>query len=221
MQKRTILLGDFNTAEQGWTLSGWSLSDPAQKTTYVEKKSGDGSWDLSTVMTDGVPIYKDRTFTAVLERSDGTRAERETFVNTLVNQFDGMACNYIVPPDRPDYYLDGRLKVAVNYSDLAHAAVTITGTCRPWLYRLEETKVIVEPSSKEQTLYLTNNGRKVVIPQITVWGPLTLKYGDKTLSLSTDGEFIWPELVLPPGSHELKYSGDGSVQFAYREAVLR
>ena len=77
MQKRTARIGGYDTAVYGWTLTGCELRAPEQKTNYVERTGGDGSWDLSTVMTGGVPRYKDRTLTITLENSQGDRADRE------------------------------------------------------------------------------------------------------------------------------------------------
>jgi hypothetical protein len=55
MQKRTMIFGSYNTAEHGWTLGQWKLSDPVQKTNYVERTGGDGSWGLSTAHSNGIP----------------------------------------------------------------------------------------------------------------------------------------------------------------------
>ncbi len=228
MQKRTIILGNYNTAEHGWTLSTLLLSDPEQKTNYVEKTGGDGSWDLSTAQTDGIPRYKNRTLTATLECSQGTREDRELLINDMVNSLDGLEWQ-IVLPDRPDYYLVGRLHVAVNYSDLAHAMVTVTGEVEPWLYSNRETIVElaapITASTDAATFYLWNNGRKVVIPVLTVKGKASLSFGGVSTSLTT-GSYKWPALQLRPGENALRYLGsadgaDETLTLTYREAVLR
>jgi len=135
MQKRTLKIGDYDTAAHGWTLAACKLSDTDPKLNYVEKTGGDGSWDLSTVMTGGLTRYRNRTFTATLEHSGGTREDREALINELVNNHDGLE-RQIITPDRPEHYLKGRVKIAVDYSDRAHAAVTITATCEPWLHQI-------------------------------------------------------------------------------------
>lgn len=228
MQKRTVLFGNYNTAEHGWTLSALLLSDPEQKTNYVEKTGGDGSWDLSTAQTGGIPRYKNRTLTATLECSQGTREDREVLINDMVNTLDGLEWQ-IVLPDRPDHYLVGRLHVAVDYSDLAHAMVTVTGDVEPWLYSARETIVeLAAPttiSTDAATFYLWNNGRKVVNPLLTVSGVARLTFGGVNTSLTT-GNYRWPALQLVPGENALIYTGstggvDESITLTYREAVLR
>ena len=228
MQKRTIIFGSYDTAEHGWTLGQWVLTAPEQKTNYVEKLGGDGSWDLSTAQTDGIPRYKNRTLTVPLECSKGTREDREELINEMVNSLDGLEWK-IVLPDRPDYYLFGRLHVAVNYSDLAHAMVTVTGNVEPWLYRERETVVeLTAPitiSTDAATFYLWNRGRKVVTPLLTVNGTARLTFNGVSTSLTT-GSYKWPALQLAPGENELIYTGstggaDETLTLAYREAVLR
>lgn len=220
MPKRTVKLGAYDTAAKGWTLAALQLSAPTQKTKYVEKTGGDGSWDWSTVMTDGLPRYEDRSLSLTLECSEGTRATRETLLSELVNQLDGMEWE-ITLPDHTDCYLVGRLHVAVNYSDLAHCSVTITSTCRPWLYKKTEKVIVLTATSTEKSATLINEGRLALVPTLEVAnGTITLVYGAASTSMSA-GTYEWPTLLLTPGNHQIKYKGSGTLTVSYREAVLR
>lgn len=222
MIKRSIVIGEYDSAAYGWTLASCSLGKAEQKTNYIEKTGGDGSWDLSTVMTDGIPKYRNRTLTARLELSEGTRSSREGVINHLVNLLDGFEWR-IVHPDRPDHYLMGRVRVDVDYNDLAHASVTVTANCEPWLYAAEETRVTLNALNTDQKATITNGGRRVLIPTITVKNAsdgIRLQYKNSSTVL-TNGSYEWPTLMLTPGEHEVTYSGTGSATIAYREAVLR
>lgn len=220
MTKRTLLLGAYDTAAKGWTLSECALSDPEQKTNYLEKKGGDGSWDLSTVVTDGIPRYMDRNLSARLECSEGTRWERTTLISEMVNRLDGLAW-HIVLPDYPEHYLVGRVHVAVNFHDLAHSSVTVTAVCEPWLYKAQETAFSLAATKDEKTVVLPNNGRKVLVPLLTTTGSILLKYGTSSISLTDANSYEWPTLLLTPGDHSVTYSGEGTLVVKYREAVLR
>lgn len=232
IKKRAVIIGSYNTADHGWTLTGYKLSDPEQKTNYVEKPSGDGSWDLSTAMTDGVPKYKDRSLTVTLELSEGTRAERCEVISHMVNSLDGLEW-HIELPDHPNHYLEGRVHVAEDYNNMAHAAVTVTAVVRPWFFSKRETVVSREFTSREaQTLLLRNNGRKVLVPSLTVESNAGVLLvfskgaGIKSITLET-GTHTWPWLVLAPGVHELSYQSLSlldevcTLTVSYREAVLR
>lgn len=221
MLKRKIVLGDYDTSAHGWTLTGWKLSAVTQKTNYVEKSGGDGSWDLSTVLSDGIPKYKDRTLTVTLESSEGDRLSREAEIRYMVNLLDGMRED-IVLPDDDFHYINGRIHVARNYNDMAHASVTITATCEPWKYSDTETVITVTAAATEQTVPLVNDGRLAVVPLLKVEGgsaSVRLVYGSSSLTLSA-GSHQWPDLLLTPGLHTLTYSGSGVLTVTYREAVL-
>lgn len=221
MKKRSIIFGDYDTAQHGWTLTSYTLSAPELKTNYVDKTGGDGSWDLSTVLSGGIPRYKDRTLSVTLECSVGDRDHREELINHMVNHLDGLEWHTVLP-DRPDHYLVGRLRIAVNHNSPAYASVTVTGTCAPWLYHSRERIIDVECTSAWQTYLLANDGRRSVIPElITSEGSsIKLRFGDISTTLS-GGTYEWAGLLLTPGRHSIEYSGSGSLRIRYREAVLR
>lgn len=220
MNKRTIKIGDYDTAAKGWTLAGWQLSAAELKTNYVDKPGGDGSWDLSTAMTDGIPRYKDRNLTATLETSEGTRVTREAEIRDMINTLDGLRFRIELPDDNARH-LSGRVHVARNYSDLAHASVTVTAVCEPWLYSNQETVITLPAQTQAQTIDVINNGRRAVVPMIEVEGSVAfLQFGTSNTALSP-GTHQWSAFVLTPGTHKLVYINEaGTIQITYREAVL-
>lgn len=224
MEKRRIIFGAYDTAANGWTLTGWVLTPPEQKTNYLDKPSGDGSWDLSTALSDGIPRYKDRQLTVTLECSDGTRADRELVIRNMVNTLDGHQWE-ITLPDDSTHYLVGRVHVNREYNDPAHAAVTVTATCEPWKYAKTPVLWGRAVTTVKQTAVLTNKGRRAVVPTVEVSNLLGssvfLEYGTSSISLG-NGIYRWPELLLTPGSHQVVYSSTGSANLVitYREAVL-
>lgn len=221
MDKRRIIIGEYDTAESGWTLSAWNFSAAQHKETLVEKPGGDGEWDLSTALSDGIPRYQSRTLTATLERSDGNRESREFEIRDMVNALDGHRWNIYLPDD-VDRYVVGRVNVARNYSDLAHAAVTVTATCEPWKYNQYDTIQEIQATATARTHHVYNGGRRAVVPVLEVEGAaasVLLVYGTTSRALST-GTYQVPDLLLTPGAHEIQVSGSGLLRISYREAVL-
>lgn len=225
MEKRTIQLGDYDTAAHGlWTLAAWSFPEPAIVSNLVQVPGrAKGPLDLSTTLTDGEPTYGARELSVTLESSEGTRLSRDAIIADMVARLHGRRMD-IVLPDHPDHYVTGRLMVQTLYSDLAHASVQVTGTCEPWLYAKEETVVILQAATAQQAVTLRNSGGLSVVPIIEITAEsgssVILGYGSTTLALSP-GTYAWPELLLTPGDHELTYSGSGTVTITYREAVLK
>lgn len=221
MAKRTMIIGGYNTAANGWTLTAWQLAPAQLKTNYVERLGGDGSWDLSTALTDGLPRYYDRTLTVRLEHSGGDRLSREAVIRAMVNQLDGMRVDITLPDDQY-HYITGRLHVAKEFNDLAHAAVTVTAICGPWKHSATESGATLTAASAEKTVQLVNNGKLAVVPTLEVAGSgasVRVVFGSWSKTLSA-GTYKLPDMLLTPGSHALRYSGTGTLKVTYREAVL-
>ena len=223
MEERKLILGTYDTARDGlWTLTGLVLTDPDPQEIYLEVKGRDGLLDLSTATTDGEPRYGNRTLTATLECSEGTREERQARISLMVNWLDGWRLD-VVHPDHPTRYLTGRVKVREEYNDLAHAAVTVTVNCDPWLYSRIEKAYNLTAAATAQTVALVNDGRRSIVPQIVVTGDapsITLEYGGIVQSLGA-GTYRPADLLLKSGTTIVKYSGTGTARITYREAVLR
>lgn len=226
MEKRRIVLGEYDTAAHGlWTLTEWTLSPPSYKSNFVSVPGHHGDLDLSTSLTDGVPVYNSRTLSATFESSEGTRLEREERINTMTNWLDGWSVN-IQLPDDPLHYMTGRVSVARNYNDMAHASVTVTAVCDPWRYNAEETVVTLATTTDRQTAHIVNNGRRLVVPTLVIASEslqdyATLYYGENILVLYP-GTYVLSDMVLNQGDNQLEYKGTGAMTLSltYREAVL-
>lgn len=222
MEKRKIIFGSYDTAAHGWTLASWTLSAPEMQTNLVEVPGRrKGPLDLSTALTDGEPTYDSRELVMALECSEGTRLDREATINAMVNRLDGWTMN-ITLPDDADHYIVGRVHVAKEYNDPAHAAVTVTAVCEPWRYAAAEKTVHLAAAADARTATLTNAGRMSVVPLLVVAGDaaeVNLAYGEGSWSLAA-GTYTLPDLLLTQGGHAVTYSGTGSLTFTWREAVL-
>ncbi len=221
MEKRKLIIGSYDTALTGlWTLTGWSLSDPELVESFIDVPGRiDGPLDASTALTDGDPRYGQRELVATFESSEGTRLEREDRIRTMRNWLDGWRLD-ITLPDDPTHHVKGRVHVERIYNDLAHASVSVTAKCDPWLYNNTDTVVALQATEATQTATLINSGRRAVAPLLTVsGGTVNLVFGMASWALG-EGVYQLPDLFLPQGSHPLTYSGTGSILLTYREAVL-
>ena len=225
MEKRSVRPGDYDTAADGlWTLAALDFPEPDQETNMVQVPGRTkGPLDLSAILTEGEPCYGSRSLSITLESSEGDREARQVRISNMINRLHGRRVD-IVLPDHPQHYVTGRLSVKQSYTDLAHAAVEVSGTCEPWLYSAEETQVVLQATSSEQVAHLTNSGAMTVVPVLEVTAEagqnILLKYGTASGSFSA-GIYSWPTLWLTPGEHEVTYSGAGIMTIKYREAVLR
>lgn len=146
MDKRKFLIGTYDTAEHLWTLAGWTLSDPEQVRSWVDVPGRrKGPIDASTVLSDGDPVYGNRTLTITLESSEGTRLEREERIEQMLNWLDGWWVDIVLPDDVDTRrrYMRGTVSVKKIYNNLAQAQVQVNAVCEPWKYAAAETIVPV------------------------------------------------------------------------------
>lgn len=227
MEKRKIIIGTYDTVADGlWTLTGLEFSATEMLTYFVEvpgRKAG--PLDLSTVLTDGEPTYNNRTLTATFESSEGTYLEREERISTMVNELDGRRLE-IVLPDDPGRYIVGRVNVAKEYNDQAHASVIVTAVCEPWRYSTIEQKYTLRATATKQLVGVVNSGRMTVVPLLTIANPdnsttasFNLTHGSDSWALGP-GSYTLPDLALKQGVTVIYYSGTGTATLTYREAVL-
>lgn len=150
MQKRQLILNDYKTAEDGlFTLSACKITKASQEQNFVSVPGRFAPLDLSTVLTDGQPYYGSAKLAATLESSEGTREERQSRIDHLVNLLDGYTAK-IIHPDFPGKYMVGRVEVATDFNGLANCSVQLSATLEPWLYNDEETvETTTVPSGRE------------------------------------------------------------------------
>jgi hypothetical protein len=221
MNKRGLKIGTYDTARL-WTLTAWEFA-PAEQDTYYLAVPGrtKGPLDLSTALTDDEPTYGNRALTATFECSEGDRLQRKQWIAEMVNALDGRRWDIILPDD-PHHYAVGRVRVKPLYNDPAHASVSVTAVCEPWLYNIFETVVVLQPTATTQVTALVNNGRMPLMPSVVVTGAgasALIECGAARYALG-EGTYELPELFLRPGETAVKYSGTGTVSITYREAVL-
>lgn len=216
----------YDTITSGpWTLIGYSLSEPKRKTNFVSIPGRNGEIDLAINQTDGDPRYENRTFKATLESSNGSRADREELINDLVNTVEGRYL-VIMSPDDQEHYMIGYAHVAVEYNDLNHCRVILSGNVAPWREALDEVYEEITPTSTTQYIYLENRGGRPVAPTFSVWGTgsvtLTWGYSSAVTINADDEEVTLTDLMMHyKDTLRIAYTGDAQhVSYRYREAIL-
>jgi len=218
---RRVVIGDYDTSENSWTLSAWDFSEAKYKENFVAVPGRSGDLDLSTALTDGEPVYDNRTFTATLESSVGSRIDRKTRIDNMINLLDGRQMQ-IVLPDDDTHYIYGRVHVARNYNDLAHCGVTVTANCEPWWYAKALTTQTITATSTATAYTLPNAGRRIAVPTLVVAGTnasVIVAQGTYSKALSA-GTYILPDITVPTGGAAITVSGSGTLTVSYREASL-
>ena len=217
---RYLKIGNWSSAIHDWTLSKFEISAPQYRRSTIIVPGRDGEIDLSDALTGAVQ-YANRKITVRLENSCGTRLQREHWIYHLVNAFDGTE-QEIEMPDDESRYMRGRLRVATQYNDNAHAAVQITADVEPWKYSRRQTSRYFETADAgENALTVHNSGRKTVIPEfqvILIFPGDSLRIGSH--EITDTGYFQFPDITFSPGDNALTVTGRASFFVRFTEGVL-
>lgn len=217
--ERAFLFDQYDTWF-GWhfLLTKKNIQPPELKTNYVDLGGVSGSLDLSEALT-GEPAYKDRVITATFWSDDGTYADREQTLHSIINCIHGKRMQ-ICEPDCPGYYFFGRVRVTSVKNTLAYAEFSIEATCDPWRYMNRECNYTVTVENGESKVWRFNSRCATsVCPRLTVTGDLSFTY-DGITSEATTGEYRVAPFKLHPGDNTITVSGNGTLTMAFREVIL-
>ena len=174
------------------------LGTPPTRTNVVDVPGMDGALDLSDVLTGDVQ-YGNRVDEIVLHSyritSAAQRVEFERLCSDLRNLLHGRLMEYRVSLD-PKYVRKGRFE----FDGADFPLVRFSVTAEPYKRGVHHRYVVKGAGGSYQTV---ENGRRHVIPTITVQTPTIVAYEGKTWELGRDGEvgaFLIDGLRLKEGS---------------------
>ena len=167
----------------------------------------------------GRVAYQPRSFDMTFSML-GDRADFDSLVSVVVNQFAGKLCQAILTED-PTLYAVGTLEAAPSYDPLTGKGALelscIDGDA--FLYHTEETVVSFSGSG---TVILGNDYMPVV-PVITATAETTLRWaidGEAFHKTVSAGSWEIPELELRHGDNSVSVTGEGTTTFTYRQGRL-
>lgn len=217
MELRGVKFGDLNTAELNLILNEKAIKPPTPKTYYVSVDGRDGDVDMSEAL-NGEIKYNNTEASFKFLMTKGTPIERVDLMEDIVQRLHGQKLK-IVLPDDSEHYLMGRVSIIETKATAALTEFKVSANCEPWKYSNVETVITKTATAAGINVTCTNNGRKTVIPELTVKGSVVVEFGNVKTSLS-DGTFKILGIKFETGSHTLKISGTGTITIKYREALL-
>ena len=167
----------------------------------------------------GRVAYQPRSFDMTFSML-GDRADFDTLVSVVVNQFAGNLCRVTLTEDTTMYAV-GTLEAAPSYDPLTGKG-TLELSCTDgdsFLYHTEETTITVTGGG---TVVLANDYMPVV-PVITVAAETTLRWtidGESFQKTVSAGTWEIPELELRHGENTVSITSEGTTTFVYREGRL-
>lgn len=227
-ETHTVTFGDKNS----WT--DWHLipvsgaipipAAPQPKTEYIDIPGADGQLDYTEVLA-GIK-YQNRTgswdFYVIL---DGTTWPK--IYSEILNYLQGRRMRVVLSDD-PEFYYIGRLSVNQWQSDEHWSKITIDYVLDPYKLPITTTSTYdwLWNELFDNTIYfgrfdvvgskhrnLINDTGKEIHITLMCTSPMTVEFGDKTISLSSG--FNMDAITLSEGDNFMKFNGNGRVVVDY------
>lgn len=207
----------YTSDDWGLLLSSFEIGEASVKTNYINLPGGDGSIDLTEALTGDVS-YGDREIKAKFIIIDA----RSTWQATMDQV---RACHgrkfAIVAPNDPDHYFIGRVSIGPLIKENSSASFDMTIVCEPWRYKNDVT---VYDFTMGVTGTLTTslvNGRKRVLPTVTVSHTTQVIFGLTSASLGA-GTHVLTSVVLVEGNNSITFNAaqGATINVQYQEGVL-
>lgn len=116
------------------------------------------------------------------------------------------------------YYYYGRVTVKECTIDKTIGKITVSCDCEPYKYK--QIKTVREASVTTMETVTLSNLRQHVVPTFTTDAEIGIEFEGNKYTVSTEGVFTIPEIVLKEGDNVLKITGTANVKIEYQEGGL-
>lgn len=204
-----VSFGDRHSKEYEAIMNYARVTPPAIKENYIDIPGGDSSLDLTEAV--GGITYGDGTIEFLFTLFDFKKAEK------MKNDLHGRRFQIILDRE-PDFYFMGRLTCTRQESVGNLWELAFSARVEPYKYEKLETLHTEQITGIPKVIQLLN-GRKAVMPVMTVKGEINLTYEGTRFTMSS-GVYQTAEIMLYEGLNRITLSGEGNIQFRYRKGML-
>ena len=214
------------------------IAPPELKETYVDIPGGNGTIDLSEVVS-GCPVYKDREgdieFYVLNENYPGFQSY-DTWIKRytdIMNFLHGKSIEVVLEDD-PDYYYRGRFSVDEWASEKDYSMLTFHYVLEPFKW-CSKSSLVTKPNLKDITINNTDPGVTIhlteddtgtapVIPTFVLSAGMTVIFqnsiGENVTKNFIAGRITDPDMRFTGGDTKITFKGNGVVSLDFYEGRL-
>jgi predicted phage tail component-like protein len=222
-----------NYNDMGLVMHSKSIQPPSKKKIKESVPFMNGSYDFSTVATNGEMTYNEREITVVLGMPTDTKERLQIiYSRTLEWLSDSGKCNLIFD-DIQDYYYVAEVEDASTFEEVVNfGKLSVTFTAYPFkssvdyvgdvwdTFNFEEDVVQdVEfdvTGSKNVQIY---NAGRTISPKINCNATMTAATNGYTTNLKMGDNSDW-RFKLKNGTNDINITGTGHIKFIFRKESL-
>ena len=230
-----IFNNKHNYNDFGLIMESKSIQPPSKKKIKVDVPFMNGSYDFSTVGSNGELTYTERSIKLVLVLPTLSKQRLHTLYSEVLEWLQDTGQNKIIFDDIPDYYFMGEIEDSSSFEEIVVCGkLTVTFICEPFKIgtSIEGTNQLWDTFNFE-TDYLQNTdfdvvGSKNIIiyntgrstsPMISASVAMSVTINGTTFSLY-QGDNVDYRFKFKNGANTIVATGNGKIGFYFRKQVL-
>lgn len=230
-----IFNGKKSYDDFGLIIESFNIQPPSKKKVKQSIPFMNGSYDFSTVGSNGEIVYNERTIQVNFWFTEVDRSSLYNKYSRVLEWLLGAGQAELIFTDMPDTYFLSEAEEAPDFEEVVArlGRFQITFVAEPFKYGVDyEGQKLWDPfnfeadylqdtefdmaGSKVVTIY--NPGR-LVVPLINVNAPMTATLNGYTASLQP-GDNKDYKFKLQPGANTITITGTGHIKFIFRKVLL-
>lgn len=211
-----------------------SIQPPAKKKIKVDIPFMNGSYDFSTVGSNGEIIYQPRDITISLGFLVNDKRMLHVKYSEFLTWLFDTGQNKLIFDDIPDYYFIGEVESSPKLSDfLRLGRMEMVFTCEPFKYGINEEGNAIWDTFNFETDYLQDtefdvsgtktvtiyNPGRLIMPVINVDNSMSITYNSNSYSL-VNGDNKLYNFKFANGANKVTITGTGHIKFKFRRQML-
>lgn len=211
----SVTFGDKNSFDDwGLSLRPKSRPKPTPRYNRVIVPGRDGSLDLTEALGD--VFYEDLEYSLEFNVTDAINTW-DSKLREITNYLHGKKMK-VVFSDDPDYYYMGRVKINDLSSNRNLGILSLSCTFEPYKYKKDVTVVTHQVTAGNS--YTFTNGRKKVVPTLTLSADMTLTFKNASYSLTAGTQKVLA-IQFEEGENIITIAtGSGTLKAEYQECDL-
>jgi len=230
-----IFNGKKNYTDLNIMLVSFSIQSPSKKKIKVPVPFMSGSYDFSTVGSNGEIIYDERTIKAKFDLKSSNRGSLYNKYSEVLEWLIGVGQNELIVTDMSDYYYLAEVENAPSFEEtVRHAGIMeVEFVAYPFKYGvdlvgddvwdtfnfLEDIVQVNQFNVVSTSTVSIYNSKRLVIPTINCNVAMSLVFEGITYSLVAGDNKIYG-LKFKNGYNSIKINGTGIIKFLFRKVAL-
>lgn len=231
---RGLKFNDKHNNDIGVVMNSKSIQSPPKKKIKESVPFMNGSYDFSTIASNGEIVYSERQITVVFGLPTDNKEMLQVLYSKAISWLVDVGKKKLIFDVMPDYYFMAEVEDVTSFEELmSFGTLTVTFVAEPFKHSLDyigtnlwdtfnfEEDYLQDSSyyisgSKNITIY--NPGRSIR-PIINCTNPMTLVLNGKTHSLSIGDNKVYT-LYLNTLSNPMVITGTGTIKFIFRKESI-